>query len=270
MWRIRLGRELPRYLLCAGAIWGLLASARYAIAPPRPAARVSEVSTAAPDRAAEAYAALFARRYLTWNAAEPQSSARLLESFLGPGMESGPGLQLPAAGAQRVDWAEVAQMREPAPGRHVYTIAVQTAGAGLIYLSVTVQRTATGTLELGGYPAFVGAPAANPAEAGRHLSEVEEPALASVVGRALRNYLAGSAEELAADLTSSAQVSLPAITLNLQSLERLDWLEAGRTVDAVVQAVDPRGTQYVLAYELEVVRQQGRWEVAAVQTNPDS
>ena len=91
-----------------------------------------------------------------------------------------------------------------------------------------------------------------------------------MVTRALRNYLAGSAGELAADLTSRARVSLPSAPLTLDSLQHIDWAEAGRTVAAVVQAHDERGVEYVLAYELDVVRQQGRWEVAAIQTDPDS
>ena len=73
LWRIRLAREFPRYLLCATSVAGLVASARFAIAPPTP--RVSDAAVRAPaprDAAAEAFAALFARRYLTWNAAEPQ------------------------------------------------------------------------------------------------------------------------------------------------------------------------------------------------------
>ena len=37
LWRIRLARELPRYLLCGASLAGLAASARFAIAPPSPA-----------------------------------------------------------------------------------------------------------------------------------------------------------------------------------------------------------------------------------------
>ena len=36
LWRIRLVHELPRYLLCTLSLVGLAASARFAIAPPRP------------------------------------------------------------------------------------------------------------------------------------------------------------------------------------------------------------------------------------------
>ena len=270
LWQIRLARELPRYLLCALACSGLAASARFAIAPPRPAPAAIVRQPAPPDRAAEGYAALFARRYLTWNATEPQASAHALQPFLGPGMEADAGLQLPASGQQQVQWVEVVQQREPAPGEHVYTIAAQTDTAGLLYLTVGVARTPGGSLALAGYPAFVGAPAAGPAQARARLREVADPALATVVQRALRNYLGASAGELAADLTSGARVSLPGLALTLASVQRLDWSPDGRSVLAVVQALDGRGVQYTLAYELDVARDQGRWEVSAVQMNPDA
>jgi len=53
-------------------------------------------------------------------------------------------------------------------------------------------------------------------------------------------------------------------------VQRVDWSADGSSVIAVVQADDGRGVQYVLAYEIDVTREQGRWEVAAVQMNPDS
>jgi len=84
---------------------------------------------------------LFARRYLSWNAAEPQASMRSLEPFLGSAMESGAGLVIPASGAQRVEWAEVVQAREPSRREHVYTVAAQTDDSGLIYLTVSVERS---------------------------------------------------------------------------------------------------------------------------------
>jgi Conjugative transposon protein TcpC len=269
LWRIRLGRELPRYLLCALSVAGVAASVRYAVAPIRPVAAAAIRREPAPrDRAAEGFAVLFARRYLTWNAAEPQASAAALDAFVGAGMEPDAGLRLPSNGQQRVQWAEVVQARDPAPGEHVYTIAAQTDTAGLLYLTVTVTRTAAG-LALGGYPAFVGAPATAPAQLGEHMREVADRPLATVVQRALRNYLAAASGELAADLSGGARVSLPAAALSLQSVQRLDWSADGRSVLAVVQAQDGRGVQFTLAYELDVAREQGRWEVSAVQMDPD-
>lgn len=271
LWRIRLARELPRYLLCMMSLAGLAASARFAIAPPQPGTRAAAVREPPQrDQAAEAYAALFVRRYLTWTAAEPQASASALESFLGSGLEPDAGLALPASGEQRVEWAEVAQAREPAPGEHVYTVAAQTNAAGLLYVTVAVTRTADGALALDGYPAFVGAPSAGPAQAGAHLREVADPELATVVQRALRNYLAGSSNELAADLAGGARVSLPGLPLSLGSMQHLDWAPGAGAVLATVQAQDARGVHYTLAYELDVVRSQGRWEISAVQTDPDA
>lgn len=271
LWRIRVLRELPRYALLALSVTGLAATARYAIAPPTPALPAAASRPRAPgDPAAEAYAVLFARRYLTWNAAEPQSSARALEPFLGSGMETAAGIVLPPSGEQHVEWAEVVQAREPAPGEHMYTVAAQTDSAGLLYLTVPVARTTTGGVALAGYPAFVGAPAAEPAQLPAHLREVQEPALATVIERVLRNYLAASSSELAADLTSDAHVSLPEQPLTLEALQRLDWAQEGSAVLATVQAQDGRGARYTLTYEIEVARTQGRWEVSAVQTEPDT
>jgi hypothetical protein len=99
---------------------------------------------------------------------------------------------------------------------------------------------------------------------------VQEPALRTVVERALRNYLAGSESELQADLASGARVSLPHIGLSLQSLQRLDWARGTGAVLAIAQAQGGRGEQYTLAYELDVTPPQGRWEVAAVQMDPDT
>jgi len=270
LWRIRFARSVFRYLIGALSVAGIAASARFAIDPPRftaPAASLRAPSP--PDRAAEGYASLFARRYLTWNAAEPQASQRALAPFVGGGMEPDAGLQLPPSGEQQVEWDEVVQEREPVAGTHVYTLAAQTDTAGLLYLTVAVVRRQDGSLALAGYPAFVGAPASAAAEVPARLREVQEPALATVVERALRNYLDASAGELAADLTSGARVSLPEQPLSLQSVQHLNWGPGVSTVLASVQAEDGRGAQYTLDYELDVAREQGRWEVSAVQMDPD-
>jgi hypothetical protein len=273
LWRIRIARELPRHLLHGLATMGLIASARVAIDPPRPTLPVALLHRPAPaDLSAEGYATLFARRYLTWEARDPQAHEDALEPYLGSGLEQGAGLQPPEGSEQRVQWAQVVQEREPQPGEHIYTVAAQTDTAGLLYLTVSVLRTSTGGLALAGYPAFVGAPASSPARAqgtGRS-REVSEPALSAVVVRALRNYLAGSANELAADLARGARISMPGLGLSLGSLQSLQWAPGAGAVIAVVQAEDRRGAQYTLAYEVNVAREQGRWEISAIQMDPDA
>jgi Conjugative transposon protein TcpC len=273
LWRVRLAREWARYLLSALALAGIAASARFAIDPPRALMlRAPARGPAPPDLAAEGYASLFARSYLTWSAADPQAHETGLASFTGPGIEPDAGLQPPPSGEQRVEWTQVVQQREPAAGEHVYTVAVQTDHAGLQYLTVSVVRTAGGSLALDAYPAFVGAPASGPAQAlsQGHAGEVTDPALTTVAGRALRNYLSAAGSELAADLTADAHVSLPAAALSLESVQRLDWAPGAGAVLAVVAAKDARGARYMLAYELDVARVQGRWEVSAIQMDPDN
>ncbi len=271
MWRIRLSRELPRYLLQGLALAGLLASARFAIDPPRPAvAHASAPSSASVDRGAEGFAALFARRYLTWSSRDPEAHRLALAPFLGSSMETEAGLQPPESGEQQVQWTQVVQARALGSSEHVYTVAAQTDTGGLLYLTVGVVRASDGALALAGYPALVGPPASTPAELPEHLSEVEDPALETVIARALRNYLAGAESELDADLSADARVSLPGLTLVLESVQSLDWSTPGRAVLAVVRARDERGAQYTLGYELDVVSAAGRWELSAIQTNPNT
>jgi hypothetical protein len=271
LWRIRLARAAPRYLLYAVCVAGLAASARFAIAPPR--ARQAAVRTPSPpgdDRAAEGYASLFARHYLTWDAARPQASAQALAPMTGTAIDTGAGLSLPPTGTQSVLWCEVVQARELDGGGHVYTVAAQTDTSGLVYLTVGVARTADGALSLIGYPAFVGPPAAGPAQSPGRLREVSDASLATVVERGLRNYLAASPGELAADLTTWARVAVPSVALTLDSVQRLSWTADRSSVLATVEAEDARRARYTLAYELDVSQIAGRWEISAIQTDPDS
>jgi hypothetical protein len=271
MWRIRLGRELPRYLLQALAVMGLLASARFAIAPPRAVPiRAATSGSASTDRAAEGFATLFARSYLSWDSRDPEAHRLALAPFLSSWMEAEAGSQPPESGEQQVQWAQVVQARELASGEQLYTVAAQTDTGGLLYLSVGVVHASGGALALAGYPAFVGAPAATGAALPAHLREVEEPALATVVNRALRNYLARAESELDADLAPGARVSLPGQTLTLESLDSLGWSLYGHALLATLRARDERGAQYTLAYELGVLQSAGRWEISTIQTNPDS
>jgi hypothetical protein len=269
LWQIRVVRELPRYLLAAVAIAGLAASARFAIAPPKGPRVVAAHPDAPPrDRGAEGFATLFARRYLSWDAAVPEAGGRPLEAFVGPGIEPGGGITPPGSGDERVEWAEVVQERDEGAGQRVFTVAAQTDTAGLLYLAVSVIRSASGELQLSGYPALIGPPTAGPARPAAHMAEVEDHGLATVVERGLRNYLGDSPGDLAADLARGARVSLPTLALSLESIERLEWTPDRSSVVAIVRAHDGRGARYTLAYELEVVRAQGRWEISAVEMDP--
>lgn len=267
--RLRATSEAPRWLLSAAAVAGLAASARYAIAPPHPPVPAPSISPAQlPDRAAEGFATTFARSYLSWDSAEPAGSARALAGYSSPAAEFGEPPQPAGAPSQAVLWAEVVQARVITAGVHAYTVAVQTDSSGLVYLGVEVRREAGGGLSLAALPAFVGPPAVAPPTPGPHGRQVADPSLATVAGRALRNYMARAGAELDADLFSRARVSLPQQALALQAVRSLTWSPYGGSVVAEVHAQDSRGVGYDLSYEIEVVRDQGRWEVSAVQMDP--
>ncbi len=267
LWRLRAGRLLTRRLLQGAALAGLLASARIALDPPRaPAPRAVQVQRR--DVGAEWLATLFARRYLTWSAADPQTHARGLAGLLADSADPDAGLRPQTRAGERVISAQIAQERPGARGERVFTVAVDTNHSGEIYLSVAVARRADGSLVVSRFPALVGPPLVARAQlavgGGSALSDGE---LASVVERALGNYLAGSRENLAADLAAGARVSsLPAPL----ALERVDELRAQRdgSVAATVQAHDSAGADFTLTYELDVERLAGRWEVSAIQTDP--
>jgi hypothetical protein len=267
--RLRVSAHATRWVLYALAAAGIAATVRFTIAPPR-VAPPRMPSPPRVDLGAQGFATLFARRYLTWDASRPEAYARALAPFLGEEIDSTAGLRLPASGAQSVQWAEVVQARPIGPVERVYTVAAQTDAAGLVYLAVDVTRDGSGALRLAAYPAIVAAPASRPATSlGRAGAvDVADPSLQRVVERTLRNYLAGSSSNLAADLTTDARVMSPAAPLALQSVTQQRWRPDHTGVIATVVAADQRGASYTLSYELDVVAVGGRWEVAAIQTDP--
>jgi hypothetical protein len=157
-------------------------------------------------------------------AAQRQSEAALA-AFAGDGLDPDAGLVPPPSGSQQVQWARVVQQRDPRPGEHVYTVATQPDRAGLVYLAVDVRRDRDATLRLGGYPALVGPPASAPANAepDAGLREVGDAELQATVARALRNYLAGDADQLAADLAAGARVTLPDRSMRMSGVDELKW-----------------------------------------------
>jgi hypothetical protein len=252
------------------AVAGVLACVRFALDPPRVAPeRVRTTAAGLSDRAAEGFASLFARDYLTWDSGDPQAHESALAPFTGSDMEAEAGMRLVPDGRQRVEWTQVVQAREAIGGGHAYTLAAQTDTSGLLYLSVTVLREPNGRLALGSYPAFVAAPSFTGAALDSGRPEVEDSSLRTVLGRALRNYLAGARGELAADLAAGVSAAPPTLKLTLESIDALDWGSGGHSVTAVVLAHDAPGTQYRLAYEVGVVSRAGRWEITAIQANQE-
>jgi hypothetical protein len=260
-----------RWVVYAVAVSGIAATARFAVAPPR--AEVPKLPRVdRPDRAAEGFATLFARRYLTWNAARTDAYAQQLVPFLGDRVDVTAGVRLPGSGAQSVEWAEVAQARDAGPGEHVYTVAAQTDSVGVLYLAVDVARDATGSLRLAAYPALVGAPSMRPAGSFERggFTDVTNSTLTTVVDRALRNYLAGSWTNLAADVTADARITLPPLSLAIRRVESLQWTPDHSGVVATVVANDPRNVTYTLSYAVDVTRVGARWELGAIEMDPST
>jgi hypothetical protein len=266
--RLRVSGGLSRWVLYVTAAVGVGTTVRFAIAPPRPRAAPA-VRVAVADRGAEGFATLFARRYLSWDSGSPASHAQGLAGFIGGSIDPDAGLRVPARGVERVGWAEIVQARASGAGEHVYTVAADTGEATPTYLSVDVVRDGSGELRLGRYPALVGPPLTVPAvgldQVG--VGDVSDPALSIVVERALRNYLAGSGQNLTADLAPGSAVTTPAQRL---LLDRVDQARVGPDggVLATVSAHDPVGVTYTLTYQLDLVRSAGRWLVEAIQSDP--
>jgi conjugative transposon protein TcpC len=267
-WRLRVSASATRWVLYATAAVGIIATARLAVDPPRPLV-VHPAPVALPDVGAEGFATLFARRYMTWSAASPSAHAEGLMSFVNSATDPDLGFGAPAEGSQNVLWADVVQARDVGPGEHDYTVALDTGAAALIYLSVDVVRSPEGDLRLGRYPAIVGPPAVAPASGldDGGIGAVADASLNAVIDRGLRNYLAGSRANLAADLAPGTVVSIPSVALTVDQIEA-PRVERDGDVLATLVAHDAGGASFTLTYELDVVRTAGRWLIAAIQTDP--
>jgi hypothetical protein len=268
MRRIRLSASLPRWVVYATAAVGLAASARYAIAPPRPAtARAVVVERR--DPAAEGFASLLARGYLTFDGDRPDAHRAQLAPFVGDELDPDLGLRAAPGRRQAVQWTQVVQERRGPDASRVYTVAAQTDRAGLLYLSVDVARGRDGALRLDGYPALVGSPLIGKAIVRpSRLRDVGDAELRATCQRALRNYLARADDNLAADLLANATVALPGLALSLHRLDELLWAPDHTSVLGTVEATDGDGVAYTLRYELDVRRVDERWEIAAIQMDP--
>jgi hypothetical protein len=248
----RLRSAAPRYLAIAVLLLLLTLGLRSLFYSPTPA------SIAPPTPVADApscdFALQFARAYLTYDAARPAARSRALAPYISDAVDADAGYFAPG-GIQRVLWAEVASDQPALAGGRAITVAAAISTQGMpVYLTVTVAHQRGGPLALVGYPAFVGAPASSRDAPRSGRTSVDDPQLAAVIGRALRNYLAGSAANLKADLAPGASVTLPTLTLKVRSVQRIEWLggPGSGAVLATVSAVDARGGTYTLAYELGI------------------
>jgi hypothetical protein len=252
------------------AFYGLMAilalvGVRSLVAGPPEPSTITQVVRSGPTVATTSFAESFARAYLTWPADDRGAREALLAPFLAKGLDSHAGVQ-PAGGVtQSVQWASAVAARE-AGRRTVVTVAAQT-NTGLLYLAVTVAVSVRGYLAVVAYPSIVGAPAVDHDLQMPTGDAVDDDALTVVVGRALRNYLAGSEANLRADLAPEAVVSLPTRRLQAGQVDDLTWATFGRRVATEVVATDEAGSSFTLRYELDVERRD-RWYVRTLTVEP--
>jgi hypothetical protein len=254
--RARHSARAPRYLASAVLLIFFALGIRAAFfpgaiaSPPRIPGETTQTDAPSQD-----FALQFARAYLSYDAARPGLRARALAPYIrGAQLEPGAGLT-PTRGRQLVRWVEVASDQRALAGGRVITVAASVSDQRLpLYLAVTVEHPRGGPLQLLGYPSLVGAPSIATTAAPQPREPVSDPALSEVVDRVLRNYLAGAAPDLKADLAADAEVTLPTRRLGLLEVQQLVWLGApgSGAVLATLTASDSGGTTYTLTYELGI------------------
>jgi hypothetical protein len=256
------GLGLTRWVLYIVAAAGVIATARNAI--DRPVQRTVVISTKqASDAGFSWFAISFARAYLAWSS-NPLVHQRSLSQFVSPIGDRDVGLTPAPASSQEVAWVGVAA-EGTGPGRlRVYTVAVATT-RGVRYLAVAVTQGSDGLPVLARYPSLVAAPAIDQSGAldGGSLPAVTNRGASAVLNRALRNYLGGSAENLAADLAPGAAVQPVGPGLTLSAVVRLA-LEPSGAVLATVRASDATGDVFTLAYQVSLRESDGRWEIRRI------
>ncbi len=251
--RSRLAARAPRHLALA-VLLVLLALGVREVFSPGEAAPAQAAPRAAADAPSEDLALRFARAYLTYDAADPAAREEALAPYLPDGVDADAGFTA-THGSRRVLWEDVASDQTALAGGRVITVAAAVSDApSPLFLAVTVRHQSGRPLSLLGYPSLVGAPAITTAASEPSRQAVSEPAVTEVVERVLRNYLAGSAPELRADLTGDADVTLPTVALRAREVRQIDWMAGpgSGAVLATVVAEAPGGDTYTLAYELGI------------------
>lgn len=248
----RLRAAAPRYLVLAALGLLVLLGLRSLVSSPAAGTIVRAAPSA--DAPSRAFALQFARAYLTYDAARPAARSRALAPYLSDALDADAGY-FASRGSREVLWAEVASDQPALAGGRAITVAAAVSTQAMpLYLTVTVAHERGGPLALVGYPAFIGAPATARQAPMNHRAALDDRQLATVVRRALGNYLAGSVANLKADLSPEAAVTLPTLALELRRVERIEWLggKGSGAVLVTVAAIDAHGGTYTLAYELGV------------------
>jgi hypothetical protein len=251
--RSRLAARAPRHLATVVLLVLVAVGLRTIFFAPAATLKTSRPAVSA-DAPSEDLALRFARVYLTYDAADPSAREEALRPYLPSDVSADAGFTA-THGSRRVLWEDVASDQTALAGGRVITIAAAVSGASApLFLAVTVRHEAGRPLSIVGYPSLVGAPATTTKAPEPSREAVSDPTVTEVVERVLRNYLAGSAPELRADLTDDADVTLPTTRLQVRAVRGIDWVEGpgSGAVLATAIAEDPQGDTYTLTYELGI------------------
>jgi len=236
--------------------------------PPAASVQAAPAAAAAwPDDEAKAFAVDFARAYLSYSPRDPEASADAVRALVTPDLADSVVPQYAeGAPAQSVGAAVVARSAVVGSGHALITVAVD----GGRYLTVPVARDGAGGLVVYDLPSFAAPPARGTAEATSvdPLSGSERDAIVDVVGRYLKAFLAGDAQQLAYYAPPGARVAAvgrPQELVELVSVGQLappagdarDVLAMARVRDAAAG-----GATFSLGYRLHLIYRDGRWLVA--------
>ena len=266
----RLRARAPRYLFIALVVILSLAGLK-SILSGAEASPTDDSTAGLVDQATEDFALRFARAYLTYDVANPDLRERQLAGFVPDELDSDAGL-IPARGSQSVEWMQVAQHQEALAGGVVIVVAAQLdTRKEPIYLAVPVQRRPDDALQLVTYPSLVGAPTTSSAPAPT-FEEVDDPKIATVGERVVRNYLAGEQANLEADLAPDAVISMPAEAMEVQSVDSVAWAtdSSNPAVMVTVQATDSSRALWTLTYEVGIDQSTDRTLATYVETVPNA
>jgi hypothetical protein len=238
----------------------------------QPAAAVEAVRPALaawPDRAAEAFAADFARAYLTYTPQDPEASASAIRAFVAPELASSVVPEYGEDASRRtVGSLAVARVARVDDSHAVVTVAA-AASDGTQYVAVPVARDLRGRLVVSDLPSLSAPPAraSVPAAATESIPARERGALEDVVSRFLTAFMAGDAGGLRYYAPAGVQIDALAQRHKLVDVVSMALAAPAkgrvREVLATVRAKDATGVTYGLRYPLELVRED-RWLVAAV------
>ena len=262
----RIGRGVLWALVVVLLVRGLAAT--FAVSQPSREVRVERRAPAAwPDDAARAFAADFARAYLTLSPKDPEAQLRALAPFVSPELAS---LIAPQLGddvtGQDVSSVMVARATGLDARHALITVAVSLA-SDTRYLAVPVARDDNGGLVVDELPSFA-APPRRASVTPRALDAVtgpEQGALREVVSRFLRTYLAGDEAGLGYLVPADVRIATPAPrTVELVDVDSLAQDAGARELLASVRVRElDSGAVFAQRYRLQLVRRE-RWYVADV------